>query len=296
MSWQDRPYQDENYGTPRPELRLQFRKPSSTTACLVLINIAVFLLKALAGQYFYFDGWLGLSLAGIASLKIWQFVSYMFVHGDLWHILFNMLMLYFIGIQIERDFGRKRFLQFYFTSGLVGGLAYLLLGALSARYYAIPVVGASGGVYGLLMIAMIFYPNMQIIFLIFPMPIRVFGAIMLGIFIFGMLSGTGRNFGGDVCHLGGALAAVGLLYAWGMMPTVRFGSEDGPLSRLFNGKKAWARKQRKIAEEQAAVDRILDKVHREGVASLTRREKKTLAQATRNQQERDRQAGRIDRV
>jgi hypothetical protein len=105
-----------------------------------------------------------------------------------------------------------------------------------------------------------------------------------------------ENLGGEVCHFGGALAGVGTLYYWGMMPAIRFGSGSGPnlMGRLRKG--AWARKQRKLAEEQAEVDRILEKVHRDGIASLNRRERKILAEATQHQRERDRQAGRVDRV
>jgi membrane associated rhomboid family serine protease len=303
MSWQDRPYNDGNaYGSGRPELRLQFRLPTMLVTWLVLINIAMHLVHMVAVNIFQipFDRWFGLSLSGLLHLRVWQLFTYMFVHDlrDLFHIIFNMLMLYFVGMQIERGFGRRRFLQFYFACGLIGGVAYLILGWLIPSLRFVPVVGASGAIWGLLIAAMVFYPSMQLIFFVFPMPIRVFGAIMLGIFVFQILSGGGPNLGGEICHLGGAIAGVAVLYAWGMMPRVQVGSEEGPLSRWSSGrtKNAWARKQKKLAAEQAEVDRILDKVHREGVASLTRREKKTLATATRSQQQRDRQAGRIDRV
>lgn len=312
MSWQDRPYSDDDgggYGTfSRPgELRIGFRRPTMLVTWLVIINVAVHLLHLILSNAspLWFTRFFGLSLDGIAHLKIWQLVTYMFVHdaGDLLHIVFNMLLLYFVGGEIERGFGRERFLWFYFTCGIIGGLAYLTLGGLAYAglinpvYYVLPLVGASGAVWGLLMAAMIFYPQMQIIFIIFPMPIRVFGAIMLGlVFLQAISPGGVDNLGGEVCHFGGAMAGVGILYYWGVMPSLRFGSGSGPgvVARLKKG--AWARKQRKMAEEQIYVDRILEKVHQEGISSLSRRERKILAEATQRQRERDRQAGRIDRV
>lgn len=305
MSWQDRPYSDDEggYGTfSRPgELRIGFRRPTMLVTWLVIINVAVHLLNLLSSSAWPggFVRFFGLSLDGLAHLRIWQPVTYMFVHdtGDLLHILFNMLLLYFVGGEIERGFGRQRFMWFYAVCGIIGGLAYLALGAFSQRYFHTPLVGASGAVWGLLIAAMIFYPHMQIVFIVFPMPIRVFGAIMLGIVFLQAISPGGvENLGGEVCHFGGALAGVGILYYWGVMPSIRFGSGSGPgiIGRLKKG--AWVRRQRKLAAEQAEVDRILEKVHQQGINSLSRRERKILSEATQRQRERERQAGRIDRV
>jgi len=311
MSWRDRPYSDDDYGygsgPPRPELRFQFRRPGMLVTWLVLINVGVYLVELISLRFspFGFMELFGLSLAGISRLWVWQLVTYMFVHDphDIFHILFNMLLLFFVGRQIEQGFGRERFLQFYGLCGIVGGMAYLALGTLSTlgavspRYFAMPLIGASGAVWGLLIAAMIFYPSMQIIFFVFPMPIRVFGAIMLGIVLFQALSPGGiQNLGGEVCHAAGAGAGVAILYFWGMMPSMRFGSGRGPsfMGRLRKG--TWQRKQRRLADEQAEVDRILEKVHQQGIHSLTRRERKTLSSATQRQREREREAGRIDRV
>lgn len=323
MSWRDRPYSDDDYGSGygRPELRFQLRRPTMLVTWLVLINVGVHIIHRISANASpnTFAEIFGLSLAGLARLRIWQLGTYMFVHSpdNLLHIIFNMVLLFFVGREIERGFGRQRFIWFYITCGVIGGLAYLVLGAFSypgptmetqglvqgepqrvvQTYYNTPLVGASGAVWGLLIAAMIFYPHMQIIFIIFPMPIRVFGLIILAILFLQAISPGGvRNLGGEVCHFGGAMAGVGILYYWGVMPSIRLGSGGGPsiMGRLRKG--AWARKQRRLAEEQLEVDRILDKVRREGINSLNRREKKILATATQRQRERDRQAGRIDRV
>ncbi|HOA73429.1 MAG TPA: rhomboid family intramembrane serine protease [Phycisphaerae bacterium] len=305
MSWRDRPYSDDDfgYGSGRPELRFRLPRPTTLVAWLVIINVAVHIVHLISLNLLppgTFSRTFGLSLRGLATLKIWQPVTYMFVHAadELFHLIFNMLLLYFVGREIERGFGRQRFIRFYAVCGIVGGLAYLILGAISPDpYYYVPLVGASGAVWGLLIAAMIFYPHMQIIFIIFPMPIRVFGAIILALVLLQAITPGGvANLGGEVCHFGGALAGVGILYYWGMMPAIRFGSGGGPnfMGRLRKG--AWERKQRKLAEEQAEVDRILEKVHAQGINSLSRRERKKLAVATQRQRERDRQAGRVDRV
>lgn len=314
MSWRDRPYSDDDYGGfggsggGRPELRLQLRKPSTVVMWIVIINVAVHVIHLIARNYMGvpFERIFGLSLEGLRSFLIWQPFTYMFVHAadSIWHILFNMLLVYFIGSEVERGFGSKRFLQFYITCGLVGGFAYLVFGLIWPVYYYVPIVGASGAAYGLLIAAMIFFPHMQIIFIIFPMPVRVFGALLLILVLFQVLSGNVDNPGGQVCHFGGAMAAVGIFYAWGVMPRVRVGmdfggGEGGGFVSRWSAKRregAWARRQKQLAAEQAEVDRILQKVHDSGIASLTRREKNILSTATKRQRERDEKAGRTDRV
>jgi membrane associated rhomboid family serine protease len=300
MSWRDRPYRDEDA---RPEMRLHIPRPSTVVGWIIGINVAIHFVNTMAAHNGpEFLRTFGLSLNGIKQFHIWQLVTYMFLHdpGDVWHIVFNMVMLWFVGSEIERGFGRQRFLEFYFACGLFGGLAYVLYGLANPIYARFPLVGASGAVYGVLVAAMVFYPSMQLVLIMFMVPIRVFGAVMFGILLLQVISpGPMCNPGGEICHIGGALTAVALFYVWGTMPRLRVSTDwqaPGPLGRLFSGKNAWVRKQERLAEEQAEVDRILQKVHREGITSLSRREKKRLAQATRNQQHRDRDLGRIDRV
>ena len=298
MSWRDRPYAGD-FG--EPELRISFRRPGSLTTWLILINIAVYFVTLISyrlgldlGRYF------GLSLAGLKSFLIWQPVTYMFMHelGPL-HILFNMIGLYIFGREFERSFGRKRFIQFYAICGLAGGLAYLTLAHFSPQYEYVPLIGASGAVYGLLMAAIIFFPHIQVIFFIFPMPIRVFGLIVLAMVLVSLLTGSSSNLGGELAHLGGAGAALGMFALWGMFPRIVIGSGQG--IQLFGGRSrlrpgAWAKRQEKLAKEQEEVDRILIKVRQSGLQSLTWRERKTLSRATKRQRERDRQLDRVDRL
>lgn len=304
MSWRDRPYSDE---FAERELRLQLRRPSTAVTWLIVANVAVYFVDVLSQRFdpFFFSRSFGLSMSGIHSLYLWQPLTYMFMHGGVLHLLFNMLGLYIFGSEFERSFGRHRFLQFYATCGVVGGLAYLGLAVVSPAYSGIPLVGASGAVYGLLIAAIVFFPHIQIVLIIFPMPVRVFGLIVVAILLLQLLAGEVGNPGGEVCHVAGALTGLGIFYAWGIMPRIRFGAGGREVSipasplggvrqRLQSG--AWARRQKKLAEEDAMVDGILEKVHREGIASLTRKERRILSQATERQREREKAAGRIDRL
>ncbi len=304
MSWRDRPYSGEDG---EPELRIQFRRPGTAVTSLIVINVAVFFLQLILRRAgVNLSETFGLSAQGLRSLYLWQLVTYMFLHADVMHLLFNMLGLYVFGSEFERTFGRRRFLEFYGICGVTGGLAYLALGLIRAYPYAyVPVVGASGAIYGLLLAAMIFWPQMQVILFLFPVPVRVLGLILLAIIALQALSGGVANLGGEVCHMAGAAGGIGVLYMWGIMPAVRIGSGRGFTLLPGSGPRrprrprregAWARKQQQLAEEQAEVDRILQKVHDHGLGSLTRSERKALSRATQRQRERDRELHRVDRL
>lgn len=296
MSWRDRPYSGDD--SDRPELRIRFRRPGSAVGWLIIANAVIFVLQVLTNRSpIDLTGLLGLSLDGVRSLHVWQPFTYMFMHAGVLHLVVNMLMLYICGTEFERTFGHERFLQFYGTCGLIGGIAYLLLGVISERYASIPLVGASGAIYGLLMAAIVLFPHIQVVLFIFPMPIRIFGLIMLAILLLQVLGGNVQNAGGEVCHVAGALSGLGMFYAWGIMPRVRvdlgfLGRGGGRRTRTG----AWARRQQQLRDEQEEVDRILAKVHREGLQSLTRSEKRVLSRATQRQRERDRELDRAHRL
>ncbi len=297
MSWRDRPYAaDDDDRSGLPQMRLQFPRPGTAVMWLLIVNVAAHFVNVAASNWVDLSRVFGLSLAGLKHLLVWQPVTYMFMHSTgggqvVWHLLFNMLMLYFIGVEVERLLGTRRFLQFYFTCGLVGGLAYVVFSLLRPAYAGVPIVGASGAVYGLLLAAMIFFPQMKILVFVFLMPIRVFGLLLIAFLVLqGISPGGVGNPGGEVCHIAGAAAGLALFRLWGMLPKVRIPAVEGVAGRLRRG--AWERRQRARAAREAEVDRILEKVHREGIAGLTGREKRVLAEATRRQQAEDRRAGR----
>lgn len=302
MSWRDRPYSGDN--DYQPALRIRFRKPSTAVMWLVIANVVVHFVNVLSTNWWHggLTHTFGLSLEGVTRFHFWQPLTYMFLHdvGGIWHLALNMIMLYFIGSEVERSLGRDRFLKFYATCGIVGGLAYLALAFINSRYFDIPLIGASGAVYGVLMAAIIFFPQMQIIFIIFPMPIRVFGLILAAMLLLQIISPGGvANLGGEVCHVAGAGTGLAIFYTWGIMPKIRLGSGESPSffgrrPATRRGEGAWARKQKALAAERAEVDRILAKVHDQGLQSLSRKEKKILTRATQRQQETERKFDRAN--
>jgi membrane associated rhomboid family serine protease len=312
MSWRDRPYAGEPLDQGWAPMRLSLRRPGTMVFWLIVANVAVFFIDILSRNVSpdFFSFTFGLSGAGIASGRIWQLVTYMFLHVNVMHLLLNMLGLYVCGTELEQALGRWRFLEYYAICGIMGGLGYLGLPFFDALAYHIPVHesfhyvyplrGASGAIYGLLLAAIIFFPHIQVILFIIPVPIRVFGLILAGILLLNIIMpGRVENRGGEICHVIGALAGLGTFYYWGMLPKLRgrlpSGGEgpvfpsprSGPGFLARRRKGAWARKQQKLAEEEAEVDRILAKVHDSGLASLTRKEKKILSDATRRHQQDD---------
>lgn len=114
------------------------------------------------------------------GLRVWQPFTYLFLHGGLWHLLFNMLALWMFGCDIERSWGRRRFYNYFFLTGIGAGLINVLVktvmdprGLSSA---AIPTIGASGAIYGILLAAAILFPDRRIWLIPFPVmiPMRIY--------------------------------------------------------------------------------------------------------------------------
>jgi membrane associated rhomboid family serine protease len=258
---------------------MRFGLPRLTTAVkwLLIINVAVFLVEAISGQMEvgarnYFEEWGAVfpqSWAYVA--QVWRLVTYQFLHGSLMHVLFNMLGLFFLGPRLEAFWGMKRFVIYYLFCGAVAGLLYTTL-ALAGILSVGTLVGASGSILAILAACAILFPGDIIILLIFPLPIRVAALVLIGMFV--VFSFVGCNKGGNVAHLGGM--AAGAAYIW-----------LGPrFDAIMTGRRrsAWDKKMEQQRRLQLEVDRILDKVHDQGLASLTRSEKKLLQEATRLEQ------------
>ena len=145
---------------------------------------------------------------------IWQLVSYGFLHGGLAHLFFNMFALYMFGMPIERAWGTRRFLQYYFVCMIGAGLVQLLVAHLAGEIY--PTIGASGAVFGLLLAFGVMYPNARIMLLIPPIPMKakwfviVFGLLTL---VFGMAGIMPRI--AHFAHLGGMLFGGAMILYWG---------------------------------------------------------------------------------
>lgn len=144
----------------------------------------------------------------------WQLVTYGFLHGDLMHLFFNMFALYMFGLPVERAWGARRFLIYYFVCLVGAAIIQLMVAAVTGEVY--PTIGASGAVFGLLLAFGLMFPNSTIMLLFPPIPMKakyfVFGYGLLTLF-FGM---TGTMAGvAHFAHLGGMLFGFGLILYWG---------------------------------------------------------------------------------
>jgi membrane associated rhomboid family serine protease len=182
---------------------------------IIIANVAIFLLQLIVGRVAGIDlnALLGLRpQAVLRGLQVWQVVTYMFLHGGVFHILFNMLALWMFGVELERMWGSRFFTKYYFVTGIGAGVVHILLSLtpLGAGAYLIPTVGASGAIYAVLLAYAMYFPNRPIyIYFIFPIPAKYFVMIMGAIAFFAAADGSGSGVA-NTAHLGGLL--VGYLY------------------------------------------------------------------------------------
>lgn len=190
---------------------------------LVLANAGVFLaqtfVQLLFGGQFYFDQIIKrfglIAYAVTHGMRIWQPFTYLFLHGGLFHLLINMLMLWMFGRDLEMIWGRRRFYSYYFLTGVGAGLINILVKTIAMLFgqqpSLIPTIGASGAIFGILIANAILFPDRQIWLIPFPVtiPMRPYVAVMAAIEFFGTL-GSGGDGVSHLCHLGGML--VGYLY------------------------------------------------------------------------------------
>lgn len=193
----------------------------------------------------------------------WTIVTYMFIHGGLTHILFNMLGLYFFGARVEARLGTRRFTMLYFLSGIAGALLSFVLAPAS------PIVGASAGVFGVMLAFARFWPHEPIhLWGVLPVPARL---LVIGTTVITLWSGFG-GLGGRVAHfahLGGYVGAF-LYLRWldrGRRAAVQRVTAPPVLKRRASGYQV----DRSTIHEvnRPEVDRILDKISAGGVESLT---------------------------
>lgn len=185
---------------------------------IIYANIAVFVVTLFAAGLIVET--FGLSPALLLhEYRVWQLGTYLFVHSpaQFTHILFNMLAVWMFGVELERRWGTRAFVRYYFTTGVGAGLSMVLVSVLPfeatrATFHAV-TIGASGAVYGLLMAWALLFPHREILFmLIFPLKARVYVLIMGAIAFFAAVGATGSTVA-NVAHLGGLV--VGVVYLKG---------------------------------------------------------------------------------
>ena len=179
----------------------------NATLTLIIINVGLFLVTFLFPRTTIY-----LALTPYLVVReraIWQVVTYMFIHGGTWHILFNMLALFIFGTPLERKLGSSEFLLYYFITGVGAGLATLVINWYTGLAI-IPVVGASGAIYGLLLAYATLYPDARLfIFGILPLRAPIAVLLFAGLALFSQLTGT-RNGVAHLTHLAGFV--FGFLY------------------------------------------------------------------------------------
>jgi len=253
------------------EVQFGPRNISPVTRSLLIANAVVFFLQ-LALDYTPYSKYLTFyfALSPLLVYKkffLWQLVTYMFLHSGLFHFAFNMLALWMFGAEVESRMGEKRFLQFYFFCGVGAGIATCLFPPAWSSF----TLGASGAIFGVLVAFAKYFPDRIILaFMIFPMRARVF-VIFFGLLqLFAMLSASGSNIA-YFAHLGGIV--FGYIF-------LRF--EDGFQAQWRHYR--WLRdeyKQERSEPDWQRVDEILDKVNREGIGKLTKKERSFLREISK---------------
>lgn len=188
------------------------------TRALLLSNVVLFALQL------WLDPWLDMRFAlwppasaqypGMPGFEVWQLVTYAFLHGGLTHLFFNMFALYMFGGEVERLLGTRRFVTYYFVCVIGAALAQLFVMSQSAGP-PVPTVGASGGVFGLLLAFGMAFPQRRILLLFPPIPMPAWAFVTLYGLLELYLGVTGTDQGvAHFAHLGGMVAGFVLLLRW----------------------------------------------------------------------------------
>jgi membrane associated rhomboid family serine protease len=241
---------------------------------LILSNVTIFAVQALfpdAGMF------LQQNFALVPALffkgQVWRLFTYMFLHGGLGHIFFNMLGLFMFGSVLEREWGPREFLKYYLLTGLGGGLCFALFNY-SSPY---PTVGASGAIYGLLVAYAVLFPNNVIlVWFVIPMKAKWF-AVVFGAIEFLASFNAGSQVA-HLAHLGGM--AIGYVYLkrhrWFRRSA---GGMTGWIERREEAQRR--REEQNLDQIRREVDELLDKINRVGMSGLTKAEQKRLEKASR---------------
>jgi membrane associated rhomboid family serine protease len=290
---------------PLEDLKRTFRQGSALTQ-LIMINVGIFLILKIFGVIFFLFqrenleqlvlGYLALPADPQQIIrKPWTAISYMFLHYDFFHILFNMLWLYWFGKIFLEYLNQKKLWSVYLLGGLSGGLLYVaafnLLPAFASTAGESVALGASAAVLAIVMAAAFYVPNYTI-YLMFLGPVKL-KYIAWATILIDVLSIRSNNAGGHIAHLGGAL--FGFLYATQLLRgkdmSKGFNRLMDSLFSIFRRKPSRMKVKYKRPEgrpetdleyrarkaaEQREMDRILDKISRNGYDGLSKEEKDLL--------------------
>lgn len=282
------------------DLKLRYKTGNIATK-LVYINVVCFFSFLILGivfqqfsTYTTLDNWFALSHHFDSILtKPWTIFTYAFMHGDLLHLLFNMILLYYVGMMFLRYFRSQDFLTF-FVLGILSGALFFALFAPSFARSSTFLVGSSAAIFAVFFGLVSYNPKIPVRLLFIPtsFPLMYVALILLGLDVFQLLAG--KNPGGSLSHIGGALA--GFLYMKQFEKGNDFiGNAIRSIQNFFKKEKKPNFKSRKTqsyskpnvpkddydfnamkVEKQKKIDAILDKISRSGYESLSKEEKDFL--------------------
>ncbi len=315
MSWQDREYAREDYtgGGGRPHYYGSGIHAMDLVTKIIIANVIVYAIMNM--------GLLGERAARLVEVfgimqadavmhgQVWRLFTATYMHAGFMHIFFNMLVLYFFGPLLERQWGGKQFFIVYTLGGIVGNVILTAAGALNIIRPDVFGLGASGSIMGIIGAAAIYYPNAEVlVYFLLPVRLRTVVIVYVLWFVYNIYTG-GPNYGGDICHLGGLIVGMwwaksgGFAWAGGGQ---KFRATRSFTSRLKERVADWRAKgsqgssfrdyvqQRKVDAE--TVDRILAKVYDRGVHSLTPEERKALTEASERMKKDDAKHSRSNRL
>ena len=277
---------DRDYYREEPQWKRQgYWNRHSAVFHLIVINVAVYLLGKI-GQDNQLVAWGALFTEGQSLWQVWRLVTYQFLHAGFTHLLFNMYSLWLFGRMVEAALGKRRFVTLYLVSGVLGGALFFLANWNSGAV----CVGASGACFGVMVAAAMAFPHSRFMLLLPPIPMKLWVMVVIycGLEIYYQLVGMNNGIA-HLAHLGGALGGFLYMRRLGVRAYV-----PQWLRRLFGGDsrprwqapprpssrppEAWKQSE-PFEYSQDELNRILDKMSRQGYSQLTEQEKWTLRQS-----------------
>lgn len=297
MSFDSRNYRPSFYGG--------FNLFPSVIKYIIISSVVMFLIQAIF-ERIVIDGMPGNiflnlyfalnSLDPRANFQVWQLITYQFMHGDFWHLFWNMFILWMFGKEICEILGERKFLMFYLLSGIGGGLVNLFLA--SDGFFTI---GASAAVYGVMIAFGMFFPN-RLIYVYFIIPVRTKYLIGFMIIMDFLMINKGSSVA-HLAHLGGALTGAIIILLdkrnsfnvdklFNLFKSSNKKQNQNAFRRPFNYNEPKVEEAKfydindvnapKESIPQEEIDRILDKISESGYQNLTTEEKRILFEASKN--------------
>lgn len=254
---------------------------------IMFINGVVFLMQTInPGLENFLFNTFALSAGDLLfNFKIWQLVTYMFLHGNFMHVFFNMFILWMFGAELEREWGTRQFLKYYFITGIGAGITVILVSPF-------PTIGASGAVYGIMIAFAIRFPDAMIIFP-FPAKVKYYVGFYFLFSLF-MTMTSARDGIAHGAHLGGmVIGLIYLKYPYLASKIKRLLSSmdqsKGSSGKNYSNLRYSDNDENKTEYYRRKIDDLLDKINRVGYLNLTDEEKKLLEEGSKYLREHDKE-------